>query len=129
MENDENCNTHTAKMTEKDNSVEYPLVLDLESIIADLKTSTEAVNGLRKKVLLKSSNTIIILLSFEKGGNLPEHCAPGTATINIVKGLIHFKVLGKTHHLSGGQVIVLEPKVMHELDAAEASTVLVTISI
>lgn len=129
MQNDENCTTHTSQKGDINTSMKYPLVLDLESIVADLQASTEAVNGLRKKVLLKSSNTIIILLSFGKNGKLPEHCAPGTATINIVKGLINFKVLDKTHHLSGGQVIVLEPKVMHELEAAEVSTVLVTISI
>lgn len=105
-----------------------PVVFDLEEIQTDLAAGQAAVNGLRQKVLLNEPQCMIVLLSFEKGGQKDSHSAPGVATITVIDGSIDFQVLGKSHALKAGQVIVLQPDVVHDLKAKEKSTVLVNIS-
>lgn len=127
MNNDDHART-TINTSNEPISARQPALFNLEEITANLNAAASPVNGLRKKVLLNEPSTTIVLLSFEQGGKMPEHSAPGMATINVVKGAVDFLILGKTHHVTAGQVIVLLPKVRHDLTALEPSTVLVTIS-
>lgn len=105
-----------------------PVLLNLDEIVDQLAAESPAVNGLHQKVLHNDPRATIVLLSLEKDGIKADHAVPGTGTITVIKGAIDFDVAGKVHKLKAGNVIVLEPNVMHNLTATEKSLVLVTIS-
>ncbi len=124
----DSAQSHSDAQSTASASANQPVILDLSEIDDELTLESAPVNGLRKKMLLNQPQAMIVMLSFEKDGVKAEHTVPGIATITIVEGVIDFTVLGKTHKLNAGQVIVLEPNTSHDLKALEKSLVLVTIS-
>ncbi len=64
-----------------------------------------------------------IRIAFQKGQIMKEHKTKFPITVSTVKGLIAFRVQGKTIELAAGDVIALEGSIMHELEALEQSVV------
>jgi quercetin dioxygenase-like cupin family protein len=71
----------------------------------------------------------IVLFTFEAGAGLPAHRAPGFVVIHTLRGRITVKTMNETHALAAGQLVMLDPEVVHDVTAAEASDMLLTISI
>jgi quercetin dioxygenase-like cupin family protein len=71
----------------------------------------------------------IVLFAFESGGGLPEHRAPGFVVIHTLRGRIHVKTINESHELPAGQILMLDPEVVHDVTAAESSDMLLTISL
>lgn len=118
----------TPTATAAASSASQPVVLHMDDITRQLTADESATNGLRQKMIHSGEDTSVVLLSFEANGKKDNHQVPGTATIHVVEGSIDFEVLGKTHALETGNIIILQPNTEHNLTAKERSRVLVTIN-
>ncbi|WP_337176446.1 cupin domain-containing protein [Paludisphaera sp.] len=82
--------------------------------------------GRRVETLLKTDAFELKRLSLAKGGEIPEHHAPGPITVQCLVGRVNFTVEGRPNDLAAGTLIHLAPRVPHALKAEEDSIVLVT---
>jgi quercetin dioxygenase-like cupin family protein len=71
----------------------------------------------------------MVLFAFEAGAGLPSHRAPGFVVIHTLRGRISVKTLNESYELANGQLVILDPEVVHDVTAAEPSEMLLTISI
>ncbi|HKN65721.1 MAG TPA: AraC family ligand binding domain-containing protein [Gemmatimonadaceae bacterium] len=71
----------------------------------------------------------IVLFTFEAGAGLPSHRAPGFVVIHTLRGRIGVKTMNASHDLAAGQLVLLDPEVVHDVTAAEPSDMLLTISL
>jgi quercetin dioxygenase-like cupin family protein len=71
----------------------------------------------------------IVLFAFEAGGGLPEHRAPGFVVIHTLRGRIQVQTLTDRYDLPTGQVLMLDPEVVHDVTATEQSDMLLTIAL
>ena len=71
----------------------------------------------------------MVLFAFEAGAGLPSHRAPGFVVIHTLRGRITVKTLNDSHDLAAGQLVMLDPEVVHDVTAVESSDMLLTISL
>ena len=71
----------------------------------------------------------IVLFTFEAGAGLPSHRTPGYVVIHTLRGRILVKTMNDSYELATGQVVTLDPEVVHDVTATEPSDMLLTISI
>lgn len=71
----------------------------------------------------------IVLFAFEAGGTLPSHRAPGSVVIHALRGRIQVKTLQESYGLATGQMLLLDPEVVHDVTAQEDSDMLLTITV
>jgi quercetin dioxygenase-like cupin family protein len=70
----------------------------------------------------------MVLFTFEPGAGLPAHRAPGFVVIHTVRGRLTVKTMNESYELATGQLLMLDPEVVHDVTAAEPSEMLLTIS-
>ena len=70
----------------------------------------------------------MVLFAFEAGGRLAEHRAPGFVVIHGLRGTLSVRTPTELHQLSEGRALVLDPDVMHDVEAIEEADMLLTIS-
>lgn len=100
--------------------------LDLRAVAREL-AAEPARNGRRQKALYHHGRLTVALFTFEAGAALPDHSAAGVVTINVLDGRIRIKAGGADHDMSAGKLLVLAPKVRHDLLAVEPSTMLLQV--
>jgi quercetin dioxygenase-like cupin family protein len=66
-----------------------------------------------------------------KAGSLRRGCwrAPGFVVIHTLRGRITVKTMNASHDLAAGQLVMLDPEVVHDVTAAAPSDMLLTISL
>ncbi|HEX7123742.1 MAG TPA: cupin domain-containing protein [Gemmatimonadaceae bacterium] len=69
----------------------------------------------------------LLMFTFEAGGHLPEHRAPGYVVIQCVKGELVVEAAGDRHHLRTGAAVVLDPNVPHDVHAMVESEMLLIV--
>ncbi|MGH2344081.1 MAG: cupin domain-containing protein, partial [Chloroflexota bacterium] len=80
------------------------------------------------KTLVKEATFRLVLISLRQGGRLEAHRAPGRISIHTLSGHLRLQVLGETIDLTTGQVLVLDPDVVHDVEGIEESAFLLTIA-
>lgn len=78
--------------------------------------------------LLQTPYSKEIRIAFKKGQIMKEHNAPAPISVMVVTGSIEFGVNDHIFNLNSGDIISLEPSVMHSLKALEQSVVRLTLS-
>jgi quercetin dioxygenase-like cupin family protein len=101
---------------------------DLTQEMADSEQKKPWASGHFAKTLFKKSDLRIVLISMEKGSIMKEHHADGTLSVQVLKGAIRFTVAAKAHDLRTGNLLTLGASIKHEVEAAEESAFLLTIS-
>jgi quercetin dioxygenase-like cupin family protein len=71
----------------------------------------------------------MLLFTFEPGGRLPEHRAPGQVVIHCLRGALVVEASAADYRLGSGEAVVLEPDVPHSVEAATESEMLLTVCI
>lgn len=67
------------------------------------------------------------LLALTEGAELAEHRAPGSATIQVLRGEVHLRAAGTTLELSAGQWAPI-PDEVHDVLALSDATLLLTVA-
>ena len=73
--------------------------------------------------MLESGFTKEIRIAFKKDQIMKAHKTAYPITVMVLRGAIDFGVEGRTLHLKSGDLIALEPNVVHSLEAKEESVV------
>ena len=84
-------------------------------------------SGRCAKTLSKHANSRIVLTALKNGSRLQEHKAEGRVSVHALMGRMRMRLPGETLELAAGNVVVLEPGVMHDLEALEESVFLLTV--
>jgi quercetin dioxygenase-like cupin family protein len=88
-----------------------------------------AKSGHRQAGLVHRGPLRLLLFTFEAGGSLPEHSAPGQVVIHCLRGELAVEAAAAPHRLGAGEVVVLEPGVPHSVKAVADSEMLLTVCI
>lgn len=103
-------------------------VIDLARVARELRSaSTPSGSGHRQVAVHRRGPTTIALFVFEPGGELKEHRVEGQNCVHVLRGSVEVHTPTEVHALHGGQMLMLDPGVPHDLKAGVASEVLVTI--
>jgi quercetin dioxygenase-like cupin family protein len=102
------------------------LAAALEALRGEHHESTERH---RQITLFHKGSLRMVLFAFEAGAGLPSHRAPGSVVIHTLRGRIHVKTLNESYELTTGQLVILDPEVVHDVTAVEPSDMLLTISL
>jgi quercetin dioxygenase-like cupin family protein len=78
--------------------------------------------------LFKTPALGLVLLALKKGARLPEHRAEGSLTVQLVSGRVRVEAASRRLELEPGDVLVLEPRLGHALEAVQESAVLLTLT-
>jgi quercetin dioxygenase-like cupin family protein len=74
-------------------------------------------------VLLQNDALKEIRILMKKSQVMKEHKAPYPIVVQVVEGVVDFSVAEQTHHLIKGDMIALDPGVLHALHALEDSII------
>jgi quercetin dioxygenase-like cupin family protein len=103
-------------------------VLDVHAIASNLRIeSTPVRHGHRQMTVFHKPPLTLIVFDFEAGGRLADHHADAQVTIMAVTGLLEVATSSGTHRLPAGSLVVLDPGVVHDVQAHVASQMLLTV--
>ncbi|HZW09323.1 MAG TPA: cupin domain-containing protein [Phycisphaerales bacterium] len=106
------------------------LVLDLAAEVASLRAEPGgARHGHRQKTLYKHGGRTLALFVMEAGAVLPEHAAAGTVSVQPIEGEILMRVAGAESRLAPGHVMVMPPRVRHDVRAETPAAFLLQVSL
>jgi len=104
-------------------------IFDLGAMLSDLRAEDHPTqNGHRQMTIFHRLPVAKVLFAFEPGGELANHSAHGLVTIHVLEGRLMVQADGHDHELSVGQVLILNPDVLHDVRASEASAMLLTVN-
>jgi quercetin dioxygenase-like cupin family protein len=87
----------------------------------------EAHAGHRQITLFQDAAASIVLFDFEEGGWLSDHSADGIVTIEVLSGEVDVETADERYHMPAGSLLVLRPRVKHDVRAVSASRMLLTV--
>jgi quercetin dioxygenase-like cupin family protein len=85
-------------------------------------------SGLFSKLLIKADDLRVLLIAMDAEAQMKEHHTDGTTTIHVLQGVVCIRIQEKPLSLQAGRMLTLAPRIQHDIEACEASAVLVTIS-
>lgn len=89
---------------------------------------TWRTNGRNAITLTKEPTLRLVLMLLGKGTRMPEHQTAGPLTLQVLSGLVAFRVGDCTAEVGMGEVIVLESAIGHEIEALDESACLLTLA-
>ncbi len=105
------------------------MALDLEEATAALRREPHAaVAGHRQVVLFRNGPVSLVLFAFDAGGFLKEHRTDAVVIIQALTGQLRIEAAGDRHEVRPNQLLALAPGVVHSVQAAEPSDMLLTIT-
>ena len=111
--------------TEDLQSLAYSFRLDAD--IQQLSTTKPWAKGYVSKVLLKTSELKLVLFVMEAGSHMPSHHSEGRITVHCLRGAIRLQLPNEMCDLREGDLLSLDPKVEHDVQAIENAAFLLTI--
>lgn len=101
---------------------------DLNRALGELRAEAYAAkSGHRQITIFHRAPVAKVLFAFDAGGALLKHSAHGLVTIHVLEGRLMVQADGHDHELNAGQILILNPDVLHDVRAAEASAMLLTV--
>ncbi|HKV93397.1 MAG TPA: cupin domain-containing protein [Candidatus Angelobacter sp.] len=104
--------------------------LDLNREIAQLQgdTSFREDAGRRSKMLAKYPEFRLVLVTMKPGTRWSDHKTSSRILVQVLRGRIRFHTPNAAFELRIGQLITLDPGVLHSVDSLEESAFLLTLS-
>lgn len=91
-------------------------------------SSVKDESGRKTKMLAKYAEFRIALVTMRSGSRWDDHKTPARIFVQVLRGQIRFHTLGRTFELACGQLLTLDPGIVHSVDAVEDSAFLLTLS-
>ncbi len=88
----------------------------------------QAKDGHNQATIFHSDTLRLVLFAFEKGGCLPRHRAPGVVMIQPLRGEIQVTTPTRKYDLREGESLVLQPSVLHDVDAKSEADMLLSVA-
>lgn len=85
-------------------------------------------SGRRSETLVKTPGLRVVLVTMRAGTELREHSAPGTITVQPLRGRFTLALDGEEHEVSEGTIVALEGAARHAVRAVEDGAFLLTIA-
>jgi quercetin dioxygenase-like cupin family protein len=70
----------------------------------------------------------VVLEVLQRGAELPEHCAPGSMTIQVLEGEIRFCAGDEVFRIRDGEALALPAGRTHSVEAVQDTAFLLTIA-
>ena len=103
-------------------------LFDLDAEGARLRAEPgPARDGHRQITLFRGGGMSIVLFDFERGGYLEDHAADGYVTVHVLSGELSMTTADEQHRMGPGSLLVLRPGIRHDVRAATASRMLLTV--
>jgi quercetin dioxygenase-like cupin family protein len=104
-------------------------VVDLAAESASLRNEpiwqTASINAV---TLSKEPDIRLVLTAVKAGAVMRHHSVPGTVTVQTLSGRIRLNLADQQTELATGSVLILERDIVHDIEAIEDSTFLLTIA-
>jgi len=105
------------------------LTFDLVKETASLKQEASWERGDRNaRTLVEDPGFRLVLTVLKKGAQMREHRAAGWVSIQGLKGHLRLQAGEQTVDLQAGQMVVLEPDLLHSVEALEEGALLLSIA-
>jgi quercetin dioxygenase-like cupin family protein len=106
------------------------LQIDLERELEQLRRedSWHRETGRSSKTLAKYPDFRIVLILMKSGTRMRQHRAEGRISIQQLKGQVRIHLADRKVNVSAGHLLVLDCRVLHDVEALEESALLLTIS-
>ena len=101
--------------------------LDLEAAAAELRAKLPGTRR-QTKSLARESGVSVIMMAMEAGDVHEKHSAPGVVTVQLLDGHAVLVSEGTTFDLRTGEMLVFQPRVVHDIRAEEQSVVVLTVT-
>lgn len=95
--------------------------------VIDVRPLGEQLGSARTTTLVKTDTLEIIRLVLPPGKKIAEHTARGVLTVQCLEGRVRFGVEGEPRELCPGDLLYLKPAQPHDVEALEASSLLLTL--
>jgi quercetin dioxygenase-like cupin family protein len=103
--------------------------LDFGAAREKLRGELRQLSKGHNQVTLFHSDTLrLVLFTFDPGGSLPRHHAPGVVMIQPLRGGVTVATPSGKHSLSEGEALVLQPDVPHEVDSEHGADMLLSVA-
>lgn len=104
------------------------LLIDLGEAVTELRGLAPDGQNRGAVTLVKQGGLSVVLTRLHAGGNLAEHSAPGTTTVQVLDGHVRIQVGDETLDVPAGRLIAFDARVRHGVEAIEDSTLLLTLA-
>lgn len=105
------------------------LTFDLAEEIASLKQEASWVRGDRNaRTLVEDSGFRLVLTVLKAGARMHEHRTAGWVSLQGLDGHLRLQAGEHTAELTAGRVVVLEPDLLHSVEAVEEGAFLLSIA-
>ena len=108
-------------MTTQENITQFDLNAEIERFPPDVPS------GRRSETLIKTPHLRVVLITMRAGIELHEHVAPGTITVQPIRGRFIFTAGDDERDIVPGALISVEAGVRHAVRALEDGAFLLTI--
>lgn len=95
--------------------------------VMDVRPLGEQLSSTKTTTLVKTETLEIIRLVLPAGKKIAEHTARGVLTVQCLEGRVRFGVEGEPRELGPGDLLHLKPEQPHDVEALEASSLLLTL--
>ena len=106
--------------------LQFDLVRELDQLHRD--ESWLYPTGRSSKTLVKFPDLRIVLIAMKANTRMHEHTAAGRISVHTLNGHIRLHLPGKVVDLPAGRLLALDQCVSHDVEAAEDSAFLLTLS-
>lgn len=93
-----------------------------------LDSSSKEDAGRNTKMLVKYPEFRIVLITMKALSRWDDHKTNARILVNVLRGHIHFQTPNGTFDVRPGQLLALDPGIVHSVDAPEESAFLLTLS-
>jgi quercetin dioxygenase-like cupin family protein len=103
-----------------------PLFIDLHKEAARFAPHVDT--GRRAETLLKSPDLRVVLVTMQAGAELSEHTAPGTITVQPLRGRFQFSTDDGAQEIVAGDLVSVAGKVRHAVHCLDEGAFLLTLA-
>lgn len=100
--------------------------IDLNKKVTCLPTHDDT--GRRAETLLKAPDLRVVLVTMRAGAELAEHSAPGTITVQPLRGRFHFSSEDEAQEIVAGDLVSVAGKVRHAVRCLDDGAFLLTLA-
>lgn len=122
---------NTPHDTESRDQLHAPLAtFDLAATLKEIRSNEKWKKGERSaKTLMKDHRHRITLVALHKGATVASHQANGSISVQMIEGKMKFITPMRTVLLQQGEVLTLQSKIRHSMEAPEDAAFLLTLAL